>query len=280
MANALSNLLKTETVTRNVQAYEDVFDDYIVFAGGQRVAAVAEIPQAALNADYVLEAAEAQLVIELKQVSKYQASNTLDEYFSDLLRRGRIHNPNFTGPGQLRLDPASLSVNDWTRFYRKFRPRIPEALDKAAKQIKATARLLPNTKERFVGVAVLLNTGDYNLPVDLMFRIAERHANAKWKAGRFSALDAILCLSMDMVKTGQHPLRGHAIVRDAADTVIAGSARYLYDRWVHYGAAAVGAEVEFTPGEVTPDALDLSGGIAGKMRWTPAISAIANSADA
>lgn len=280
MTNALATFLRTDTVTRGVQAYEDVFDDYIAFAGGQRVDAVADIPQGALNADYVLEAQDARLIIELKQVNKYWVSNSVDEYFSDLLRRGKIRSPRFTGADRLHLDTASLASEDWIRFYRRFRPQIPGALDKAAQQLKATSSLLPETSTRTIGVAFLLNTGDFNLPVDLMFRIAERHAKAKWKVGRFSALDVILCLSMDMVKSGQHPLHGRTIVREVADPVIAGTAHHLFDRWIYYGAAAIGAEVEFTPGEVEPDPLQLSGGVSGKMRWTPGLAAVLPDPDA
>ncbi len=268
MTNAFARFLQTNPVTRAVQDYENVFDDFIAFAGGERVDANAKIPQGALNADYVLEAVDARLIIELKQVSKYQASNSVDEYFSDLLRRNRIRNPRFIGPERLHLDTESLANDDWERFYRRFRPQIPGALDKAARQVKATSALLPGRAHPTVGVAVLLNTGDFNLPVDLMFRIAERHARAKWKVGRFSALDVILCIAMDLVKSGQHPLHGRMMVRDANDPFLASAAHHLFDRWIHYGAAAIGAEVTFTPGEVETDPMQLSGGMTGKLHWT------------
>ncbi len=269
MTNALGELLKTGTLTRRVQAYEATFDDFIAFAGGKRVTDLVDIPQNAANADYVVEFEDARLIVELKQVSKYDATNSVEDYFSGLLARGKVLNPTFIAPRRMTIEPASLSVTDWTRFYRKFRPRIPESLDKAAKQIKATPKLLALTDKRSIGIAILLNTGDYNLPIDLLFRIVERHTKAKWKAGRFSTLDGVLCLCMDMIKAGQHPLQGHMIVRDAADAAVANSVHYLYDRWIHYGAAALGAEVEFTPGPVDPDPLQLSGAVTGKIRLIP-----------
>lgn len=164
------------------------------------------------------------------------------------------------GSRTLHIGPGSLSPSERTRFHREFRPRIPKSLDTAARQIKATPKILPLTTKRTIGIAILVNTGDHNLPVDLMVRIAEYHAKAKWKFGRFSTLDTILCLSMDMLKNGQHPLHGRAIARDAADRQIAEGAYYLFDRWVRYGAAAVGASVQFTPGLMTADPLQLGGG--------------------
>lgn len=266
MVNALRSLLEIDPSIRRVDAYEGVFDDFIAFSGGCRVTDIAQIAKGVKNADYVLEADEARLIIELKQISKYDRVKSVDEYFSDLLRQGRIISPPPMGSRKLHIGPGSLSPSEWTRFHREFRPRIPKSLDTAARQIKATPKILPLTTKRTIGVAILVNTGDYNLPVDLMFRIVERHAKAKWKVGRFSSLDAILCLSMDMLKNGQHPLHGRAIARDAADKQVAGSAHYLFDRWVHYGAAAVGASVQFTPGLLTADPFQLGGGIDGKIR--------------
>lgn len=269
MSNKLSELLQTNTLNRRVEDYEETFDDFIASAGGQRVKDVAIIPPKVRNADYVLDATDARLIVELKQVNKYMKSQSVDEYFRNLLRRGKVRQPKFTSSGHLRIEPSSLSVSDWNHFYRKFRPQIPDCLDKAARQIKATPSFLPSTDQRQIGLAVLINTGDYNLPVDLMFRIVERHANLKWKAGRFSALDCILCFSMDMVKPGQHPFHSRAIVRNKDDQLISNSAMHLFNKWIQYRADAVGAEAIFTPSEVEPEPLQFSGGNTGKIRWVP-----------
>jgi hypothetical protein len=118
-------------------------------------------------------------------------------------------------------------------------------------------------------VAILVKTGDYNLPADLMFRIAEHHARRKWKGGRYSALDCILCFSLDMMKPGQHPLHGRTIVRTKEDRLLCDSAMYLFDKWVRYAAHAIGAEVTFRPGEFEPVPLQLGGAVAGKIKWSP-----------
>jgi len=41
----------------------------------------------------------------------------------------------------------------------------------------------------------------------------------------------------------------------------------FFDRWVHYGADAVGASVTFTPGPVI-DPVRADDRIRGKIRWT------------
>nr|WP_087576303.1 hypothetical protein [Sphingomonas sp. CDS-1] len=86
MVNALRCLLEIDPSIRRIDAYEAVFDDFIAFSGGRRVTDIAQIAKGLKNADYVLECDEVRLIIELKQISKYDRGKSVDEYFSDLLR--------------------------------------------------------------------------------------------------------------------------------------------------------------------------------------------------
>jgi hypothetical protein len=266
MTNALTYLLETRSVSRTVENYERTFDDFIAFAGGRRLEEAVEIPPGMLNADYLVETEAIDLVVELKQVNAYAKANSVDGYFEKLLCQGQVRNPKRTSATHIRIEPDSLTTAQWSHFYAKFRPNVPRQLDKAARQLKASAELVPPTyKPRAYGV-VLVNTGDYNLPVDLMHRLVEFHTKRKWRVGRFSHVDFVMCVMMDMIKTGQHPLHGRCLVRTLEDAALGHGVHHLYDRWIHYGAAAVGAEVVFEPTkhpEETP--LQLSGGVTGKI---------------
>lgn len=266
MSNALTRLLETPSVTRTVEDYERTFDDFITFAGGRRLENAIDIPPNLLNADYLIETEAIDLVVELKQVNAYVKANSVDRYFETLLNQRQVRNRKQISATQVRIDADSLTTSQWNHFYAKFRPNVPRHLDKAARQLKATAMLLPAVSKPRASGVILVNTGDFNLPVDLMHRLVEFHAKRKWKVGRFSHVDFVMCVMMDMVKTGQHPLHGRCLVRTLEDAALAQGVHHLYDRWIRYGAAALGAEVVFEPtGRPEEAPLQLSGGVTGKI---------------
>jgi len=183
-ANALSALLRTPTILRRAADYEQMFDDFAAHAGGGRVTDIFDLPGRVKNPDYHFALADCELLVELKQISAYRPEDTTDAYFAKLLAQGRVRRYSSISATQVRIEPDSLSESDWARFYRKFRPSITKHLGKAAQQLKETDALLtsPSGKPRFCGL-VLINSGDYNLPLDLMFRLVEWRVKREWKAG-------------------------------------------------------------------------------------------------
>ena len=268
MSNALARLLETDSTRRSVEDYERTFDDYIAFAGGIRIEDRFDIPTGVLNADYMVETDALDLVVELKQINHYAKAASADSYFEKLLEQGQVRNALRLSPTQVRIERDSLSVSQWNHFYRKFRPNVPGQLDKAARQLKSTSAFLPPSNRRRAYGVIMVNTGDFNLPVDLLHRLVEFHAKRKWEAGRFSHVDFVICMMMDMLKTGQHPLHGRCLVRTVEDTALAVGVHHLFDRWVRYGAAAVGAEAAFEPSGGAEEPLQLSGGVTGKIAKT------------
>lgn len=265
MSNALTKLLESDSLKRTVGDYERTFDDFIAFAGGMRIEELYDIPADTLNADYLVEGVALDLVVELKQVNNYDRGNSANSYFDKLLRQGQVRNSRQLSPTQMRIDPDSLTTSQWNHFYRKFRPNIAGHLDKAARQLKSTAAFLPEMNRRRAYGVIMVNTGDFNLPVDLMHRLVEFHAKRKWKAGRFSHIDFVICVMMDMVRTGQHPLHGRCLVRTLGDAPLVEGVRQIFDRWIRYGAAAVDAQVEYNLREVADAPLELSGSVTGKI---------------
>ena len=136
MANALGVLLQTPTLERRADDYERMFDDFITQAGGGRVKDRFDLPTLVKNPDYYWVCDEWELLLELKQISNFRPDNTLDAYFQILLRQGKVRNPTSISPTQLRIEPETLSLADWERYYRKFRPSVTKHLEKAAPRWK------------------------------------------------------------------------------------------------------------------------------------------------
>jgi len=267
-ANALAGLLGKRSTTRSAADYEHMFDDFVVASGGGRVGDRFTLPPGLCNADYHFATADYDLLLELKQISAYRPQATLDAYFNKLLSLGRVRQATRPISGKLEIVPESLSERDWNRFYGKFRPAVSEHLRKAARQLKETDRHLPHSaKPRLCGL-VLINSGDYALPLDLMFRLVEWRVKREWQAGHFSKLDFVSCLTVDFAPLeGQHPLQGRHIIRPEPHPLLVGAVRRLYDDWLHYVANALGATVTFEPGASAPEPpLVLAGAYAGKLQ--------------
>lgn len=269
--NALSDLLQRPTLSRRAPDYERVYDDFIRFAGGDRISDLYTVPPGFQNADYHLVIDAFDLVIELKQMNTYRSEQTVDAWFNGLIQRGRFRGAP-TRPGiRLEIGPDSFLAEDWRRFYLKFRPSVTGHLDKAASQLKDTARVLPlpsDGRPRLFG-AVLMNTNDFNLSTDLLHRLAECRVREKWKRGLYSHLDFVFCTGVDLAQEGRHPLHSRGMIRSAEQPQLSAALRFLFDRWVRYGAVAVGAKVSFTPGDLGGDPIRSDTLVVGKLRRLP-----------
>lgn len=267
MANRLTTLLKTPTLTRTVADYEEVFDDFVRFARGHRLSECTTIPSGHRNADYYFEFDTVEIILELKQVNAYQASRTVEEYVAQLLKKGRVSHVQKLPDGEVRITRASLSPAEWSRFYERFRPRIPDHLKKAAAQLKSTHDFLGEPRRRRVQGVMFVNTGDFNLPTDLMFDLVHWKLDREWKRGHWSSIDFARCHAIDMSREGQHPFYARQIVRTTADPTLVNAVHYLYERWLHYAADAFGMRVEFQEGAVANEIVPgLSQRFRGKIR--------------
>ena len=258
------------TLARTVAHYEAVFDDFVRFAGGHRLSERVNIPPGFLNADYYFEFDSLEIILELKQVNAYRSSKTVDEYFGQLIQNSKVRDVVRLPNGRARIRPDSLSDSEWRRFYKMFRSSVSDHLKTAARQLKSTNSLLPPARGRRVQGVVLVNTGDFNLPIDLLLRLAEWWLKHEWQMGRCSSIEFVRCHAIDMIRDGQNPLYARHIARRATDDMLVAALRYFHDRWIHYGADAIGATVEFHEGAVADDVTpDVSQRYRGKIRFFP-----------
>jgi hypothetical protein len=241
--NALTSLLTKPTRARTVEDYETVYDDFVRFAGGARISQRFPVPRGHLNADYHFDLSNVEMIVELKQLNAFRRSKTVDDYFATRLREGRVKHFETLSNGKVRITPESLSVSDWNRFYKCFRPGVSNHLKMAARQLKVTDGFLPEASKRRVKGVAFVNTGDFNLSTDLLLRLVEWRMKREWRAGHFRSIDFVTCITTDMIHEGRHPLHGRHIARCSGDEVVRSAVEYLYDRWIYYGAAALGVDV-------------------------------------
>lgn len=269
MANALTALLTKSTLTRTDSDYERMLDDFVRFAGGVRLADQFLIPRGAQNADYFFDLEEVEIVVELKQLRAYRPAKTVDQYFSERLGEGKVKRFEELSNGRIRITPESLSASDWHRFYKCFCPTVSGDLNKAARQLKDTEGFLPAARGRRLKGVILLNSGNFNLPTDLLIRLVEWKLKREWRGGHFRSIDFASCVTVDMFRDGQNPLHTRHIARSGTDEVLVSGVHYLWDRWIHYGAAAMGGEIvpDAPLGEQAPP--DLSQPFRGKIAFVP-----------
>ena len=118
---------------------------------------------------------------------------------------------------------------------------------------------------------MLINSGDFNLPTDLLYRLIEWKMKREWKNRRFSSIDFVSCATFDMYKNDQHPLYARHIARSKNDSDLVTAVHYLYDRWVHYGAAALGLAVSYQEGDISEAAkVNLTQPFIGKILYDTA----------
>lgn len=214
MAGKLKALMAKHTLARTEDDYEAVMDEFVAFANGHRLKNVFNIPEGRQNVDYYFDFGEFDCLLELKQTRVYEKDKTVDTYFNGLIAAGRLRLPHGVGPGSaMEIGPNSLSRSEWRRFYKKFRPSILEHLDKANNQLRDTDLWLEHRRPWRVKAAFILNSGDYNLPTDLLARIIEHKVKLEWRIARFRNLDLTMCAAIDMYRSGEHPLHSHRLVR-------------------------------------------------------------------
>jgi len=246
MANKLTNLLSLPTLKRTVIDYEEMYDDFVNFSGGSRISGKFQVPGGKKNADYHFDLEQFEIVLELKQLSKYSASGTVDQYFSKRLSEGKIRRFEYLPNNQIRINPDSLEKSDWNDFYRRFRPAVSNNLKDAAIQLRDTEGFLPPAQKRRIKGVMLINSGDFNLPTDLLFRLVEWKMKHEWKMEHFHSIDFVSCTTIDMYRENQHPLHSRHIARTTQDNDLVAAVHYLYDRWVYYAASALGLEVHYS----------------------------------
>lgn len=247
MSNELKQLLALPTLKRTTQLYEEVYDDFIKYAGGTRLTDKFNIPDGKDNADYIFYLNDCEIILELKQVTKYEKDNSIDEYFQKELKKGKLQNFKKLNDNKIQITPESLSKSEWNRFYKKFRPAIPRDLNKANTQLKETETFIHEAnKIRFKGV-MLINSNDYNLPTDLLFRLIESKVKKEWKMDNYSSIDFVSCTTIDMFKNNQNPLYAKHITKTADNPLLINAIRYLYEKWISYVADAL--NMKFTKEE-------------------------------
>lgn len=259
----ITELLSLSPKLRTAAVYEDAFSGFIAAAGGCKLGEAIVIPPSSLNADYLLPIDECDVLLELKQLARFDRTKSLDAYFAERFRLGKLVGPLIPG-GKMTLRFSDLSESDKQHFIKRFRPSVGDALSKANRQLKASGRFLEGRSRSIVNVVVLLNTGDYHTGVDLLMRIAQGKAQREWARGNFSHLDGILCLSLDMVPEDRSIFHGRGVVRvkeERLERVV----NTVYDRWLRYVAPAFGMEVTYDPkasAEPTPASVK---GFKGKL---------------
>lgn len=243
MSNKLSTLLKIPTLECDAISYEEIYDDFIQYAGGIRLTDKFSVPNKKDNADYLFYLEDREIILELKQVTKYEKYNSIDEYFTKELKKGKLNKFRRIGGDKIEISPDSLPKSEWNRFYKRFRSSITTNLNKASSQIKDTESFIsPPIKRRFKGV-ILINTNDYNLSTDLFFRLIEWKVKKEWKIGKYSSIDFVSCTTIDMYKKGQSPLYARHIVRTIENSLLVSAVTYLYEKWLHYVSHALNMTV-------------------------------------
>lgn len=188
------------------------------------------------------------------------------EYFSNLLSEGKIKTFKHLTDNQIRISPNSLDVADWQRFYNKFRPSVSKRLIRAARQLKDTEAFLPASSTRRVKGVMIINSGDYNLPTDLLFRLIECKMKHEWRRNNFSAIDFVSCMTVDMYRPGDNILHSRHIARTTRDSDIVEAIKHLHENWLKYVGAAMGLRIKARAGDETRGNLfDLSTPFVGKI---------------
>lgn len=268
MEHKLTEFLSTPTLKRKDRDYEDLFDDFVSFCSGARVRDLFEIPDGKQNADYFIPLDKLEIVLELKQITKYEKYNSVDEYFLKELSKGKLRKLSPPQGGKITILPESLPKSEWDKFYKRFRPSVSNNLNKAASQLRDTESFLPVTNSARVKGVILFNSGDYNLPTDLLFRLAEWKLAKEWKMGNYNSIDFVSCLTIDMYKEGQSPLHARHIVKTLADQNSVNAVAYLYDRWIYYTATAFGLSLSFEEsGSQVDKPTDLNTPFQGKIKY-------------
>jgi hypothetical protein len=271
MPGKLKALMEMEPGARTTVEYEGVMDDLVAFAGGHRLENAVGVPKLQRNADYYFDCTEFDCVMEFKQIRTYDTRRTVESFFAKMMREGRIIVPPGTAPGtKMTVDNSNMSASNWSYFYKKVRPSVVDQLCDADRQLRCTDAWLPRHRPSRIKAVFLLNSGDFNLPIDLLGRIVRKKVSKEWHGGHFTNLDYVMCGAFDMHRPGEHELRSHHLVRDYRPELEAFPC-YLHDKWIRYTAAELGLQVEFTPDPTAttwpePEYLEVVAPYKGKLR--------------
>lgn len=77
-----------------------------------------------------------------------------------------------------------------------------------------------------------------------MFRLIEWKLKKEWKMGYFTSIDFVSCAAtIDMYKQNQTPLYARHIIRTEDNPILVPAVRYLYEKWLDYGADAIDMKI-------------------------------------
>jgi hypothetical protein len=251
VAGKLKALMEKMPNMRTAEEYEGVMDDFVEFAGGHRLGNLFEIPKGngRRNADYYFDCGDFDCIMELKQVRAYDEQKTIESFWRRMEREQRFMVPPGTPVGtQFTVDRTNMSSRNWSYFYDKIRPNVVEMLKDADRQLRITDSWLPRQHPARLKAAFILNSGDFNLPIDMLGQIIRKKVNKEWQLGRFRNLDYTMCGSFDMHRLGENQLRAHHHVRESRPEIYT-LARYMFDKWIRYTAEELGMSVEVTPAD-------------------------------
>lgn len=269
MADKLKELMAKPTTARTTDDYEGVMNDLVAFAGGHRIEDVFQVP-GQRNADYYFDCADFDCVMELKQAWAYDGKKTVQSFFDGMFREGRIVVPDGVSVGsEMTVDNTNMAPRDWAHFYKKFRPSVVGALGDADRQLRITDGWLPKRRPVRIKGVFVLNSGDFNLPSDLLGRIVAKKVQREWRGGHFENTDFAMSGALDMYLPGQHPWSMHQLVRDQRPE-LNNFAWHLKDKWIRYAAAELGFQVEFTPrpgASTTPEYREVVTPYQGKIQF-------------
>ncbi len=250
--NGLRRLLETPTLERATFNYEQMFDEFVRGAGGCRVEEIISVPVGTKNADYYFRFADCELILELKQVTAPHRKLTVNDYFAKQIHERSIRPVKVAKVGSDIQYTVKPTARQMSTLAEKFRPAIPEHMKKAARQLKETDQMLPETGLPRFGGILLVNTNDYDLPLDLMHSIAHIEGHRQWKDGRFSKLDFVSCYVVDLFIEGQSPMQGVHVARSLESDILTGAIRFVFEQWLVYYGEAIGAQIWFDPEGLEP----------------------------
>lgn len=243
MPNKLTELISIPTLQRKATDYEAMCDDFVRSSLGVRISDKFNIPDNVKNADYLFNINEIEIILELKQITKFDKTESITQYFDEKLKQGKVRNFRKLSDNIIEINPNSFSKSEWNDFYKRFRPSITNNLKKAAQQLRDTDKFLPISKKPRIKGVFLLNSGDYNLPTDLLFRLIEWKMKREWKIGNFKSIDFVSCVTIDLYKENQSPLYARHIARTTQDAELVSVVKNIYEKWIHYAANAFGLKV-------------------------------------
>jgi hypothetical protein len=98
--------------------------------------------------------------------------------------------------------------------------------------LRHSPRATKRQPDAFAQFGHSIESNDYNLSTDLLFRIVERKVKLEWRANHYRSLDLVVCGAIDLFRRGQNALHARRIVRSIEDSVLVDAAWFINDRWI------------------------------------------------